>query len=133
MGTFLTDFGLARATETHSRFTRSGEALGTPAYMSPEQARGDVSTLTSATDVWSAGCILYELVAGRPPFEGDSIASTIGQVLRSAPPALRRLRPDLPAALDAICDGALAVAPAGWAHRAHTEQLLARARAAGVR
>ncbi|MCI0340348.1 MAG: tetratricopeptide repeat protein [Planctomycetales bacterium] len=97
---FLTDFGLAKLAATGSRLTRTGEALGTPAYMSPEQARGEVSSLTPATDVWGLGCVLYEMLAGRPPFQGDTPAAVIGAILTSAPRRIRFLRPDVPRGLD---------------------------------
>ncbi|MCI0342281.1 MAG: protein kinase, partial [Planctomycetales bacterium] len=59
---FVVDFGLAKLTAHGSRLTRPGQALGTPAYMSPEQARGEMSALSPATDVWSLGCVLYEML-----------------------------------------------------------------------
>ncbi len=93
---FLTDFGIAKSVATGSKLTRTGQALGTPHYMSPEQARGEVSALTPATDVWSLGCVLYEMLAGRPPFEGETSAAIVGAVLVRAPADLRRLRGDLP-------------------------------------
>ncbi len=107
---FLADFGLAKSASTGSDLTRTGQALGTPAYMSPEQARGEVSGLDPATDVWSLGCALYEMLAGRSPFEGATTAETIGRVLLSEPPALRRLRPDVPAGVEAVLRAALAKA-----------------------
>ncbi|MCI0340470.1 MAG: tetratricopeptide repeat protein [Planctomycetales bacterium] len=108
MNCSLTDFGLAKFAATGSRLTRTGQALGTPAYMSPEQARGELLALSPATDVWSLGCVLYEMLAGRPPFEGGTPAETVGKVLFSEPPALRRLRPDVPASLERIVRVALA-------------------------
>ena len=88
-GVFLTDFGLAKNVATGSRYTRTGETLGTPAYMSPEQARGELSELTAASDVWALGCVLYELLSGgRMAFEGDSPAAVIGAVLTARPPPL---------------------------------------------
>ncbi|MCI0343085.1 MAG: tetratricopeptide repeat-containing serine/threonine-protein kinase [Planctomycetales bacterium] len=105
---FLADFGLAKTVATHSRLTRSGVALGTPAYMSPEQARGEVSSLTPATDVWSLGCVLYEILAGRPSWEANTTPGIIAKVLLQEPPPLRRLRPEVPSGLERAVRQALA-------------------------
>ncbi|MCI0343604.1 MAG: tetratricopeptide repeat protein [Planctomycetales bacterium] len=99
---FLTDFGLAKLATTGSRITRTGQALGTPAYMSPEQARGEVSTLTPATDVWSLGCVLHEVLAGRPPFEGDTPAAVLARVLLGSPPGVGRRTPGIPGSLESL-------------------------------
>ncbi len=95
----LTDFGLAKDTRTESKYTRTGQTLGTPAYMSPEQARGDLAQLTPAADTWALGCVLYELLSNRPPFEGDTPAAVIGHVIvgdplpvPGVPSAVTRLR-----------------------------------------
>ena len=82
---FLTDFGLAKDTVTGSRYTRTGTTLGTPAYMSPEQARGELAALTPASDVWALGCVLYECMAGRRAFDGDTPAAVIAAVLTGVP------------------------------------------------
>ncbi|MCI0340132.1 MAG: tetratricopeptide repeat protein [Planctomycetales bacterium] len=99
MDCFLADFGLAKSVATGSKLTRTGQALGTPAYMSPEQARGEVAALAPATDVWSLGCVLFEILATRPPFEGETPAGLIAGVLTQDPPDLSLLRPDVPAGL----------------------------------
>ncbi len=99
---FLTDFGLAKSAATGSRLTRTGEALGTPAYMSPEQARGEVSALTAATDVWSLGGVLYEMLAGRPPFDGPTPAAVIAGLLTREPTPLRARGGDVPADVDRL-------------------------------
>ncbi|MCI0342873.1 MAG: tetratricopeptide repeat protein [Planctomycetales bacterium] len=102
LDTFLADFGLAKAVATGSKLTRTGEALGTPAYMSPEQARGEVSSLTPATDVWSLGVVLYETLAGRRPFESETDAAVVGRILLEEPARLRRIRGDLPEAVERV-------------------------------
>ncbi len=104
---FLTDFGLAKSVSTGSRLTRTGQALGTPAYMSPEQARGDVADLAPATDVWSLGAVLYEMLAGRAPFDATTSAAVVGRVLTEEPAALRAVRPEVPRDLERVLRGCL--------------------------
>ncbi|MCI0341381.1 MAG: tetratricopeptide repeat protein [Planctomycetales bacterium] len=99
---FLTDFGLAKCVATGSKLTRTGEALGTPAYMSPEQARGEGSALTPASDVWSLGCVLFEMLAGRPPFEGATPAALIAAVLTRRLPEIRGFRSDVPRPIERV-------------------------------
>jgi len=98
------DFGLARSTRAGASFTASGLLLGTPAYMSPEQAKG--RRAEPASDVWSLGATLYELIAGRPPFEGATIVDVLSRVISEDPAplpgaagavALRALEKDVPA------------------------------------
>src|SRR6266853_4120011 len=81
----LTDFGLARLLESESTVTRTLEVLGTPSYMAPEQAAGDNTKLTSATDVHGLGAVLYQLLTGHPPFAGGTTFETIKLVLETEP------------------------------------------------
>jgi len=89
----IADFGLARQLGADSSLTVTGSSLGTPAYMSPEQVRGDKS-ITTASDVWSLGAILYHLLAGRPPFEGATSMEVMRKVMESdpAPPSKCEVR-----------------------------------------
>ena len=81
----LTDFGLARLVETESTVTRTLEVLGTPSYMAPEQAAGKKTQLTSATDVYGLGAVLYQLLTGHPPFAGGTTYETVRMVLEIEP------------------------------------------------
>ncbi len=102
------DFGLARrARPGDARLTQRGAVMGTPAYMPPEQVSGDPDAMGPACDIYSLGVILYELLSGRPPFEGDAMA-VLSQVLLDEPLPPSRLRPDIDAELEAICRKAMA-------------------------
>ena len=92
----LTDFGLAKLLERDVALTATDVIMGTPAYMSPEQARGDPGTVTTATDVYGLGAVLYECLAGRPPFTGKTIADVMHDVLMSevTPPSTVNARVD---------------------------------------
>ncbi len=93
---YLTDFGLARLLETESTVTGTLETLGTPSYMAPEQALGNNSQLTSATDVYGLGAVLYHLLTGHPPFAGGTTYETIRLLLETEPrqPRLWNLKID---------------------------------------
>ncbi len=102
----LSDFGLAKLLDASKRDTaetREGAVLGTPAYMSPEQATGDRAAIGPATDVYGVGAILYEVLTGKPPFTGDSELAVLKQVERTEPQPPRALRQDIPRNLNAIC------------------------------
>jgi WD40 repeat protein len=108
----LTDFGLAKLAEEAGDETRSEVRMGTAHYMAPEQAAGRRRDVGPATDVYALGATLYEIVAGRPPFRGETDAETLRLVLESEPVAPRSLRPGLPRDLETICLRCLCKEPA---------------------
>jgi serine/threonine protein kinase/tetratricopeptide (TPR) repeat protein len=99
----LTDFGLARLVETESTVTRTLEVLGTPSYMAPEQAVGNNSALTAATDVYGLGAVLYQLLTGHPPFAGGTTYETIKLLLDTEPRQPRAWNPKIDRDLSTIC------------------------------
>jgi serine/threonine-protein kinase len=99
----ITDFGLAKRLEGDSGQTKSGMLLGTPSYMAPEQARGDVHAVGPLSDVYALGAILYEMISGRPPFQGSSSMDTVTQVATTEPTPPSRLRPNVARDLETIC------------------------------
>ena len=99
----LTDFGLARLVETDSTVTRTTELLGTPSYMAPEQASGNNVALTSATDIYGLGAVLYHLLTGCPPFAGETTYETVRLVLETDPRQPRLLNPKVNRDLSTIC------------------------------
>lgn len=108
----ITDFGLARHVADMELLTVNGAILGTPAYMSPEQAKG-VGEVTSQTDVYSLGMILYELLTGKLPFKRKNHAASIAAVINEAVPNLRLVNSKVDRDLEAICQKALNKDPAG--------------------
>jgi TolB-like protein/predicted Ser/Thr protein kinase len=99
----LTDFGLARLVESESTVTRTLEVLGTPSYMAPEQAAGGTTKLTSVTDVYGLGAVLYQLLTGHPPFAGGTTYETIKLLLETEPRPPRLWNPKVDRDLSTIC------------------------------
>ncbi|MBI5367130.1 MAG: tetratricopeptide repeat protein [Planctomycetes bacterium] len=108
----LADFGLAREVESRTRLTVTGQVLGTPAYMSPEQAEGRPDAADPRSDVFSLGAVLYECIVGRKPFEAATPVGVLYKVLCEDPPPPRRLNPRVHADLETIALAALEKEPA---------------------
>jgi WD40 repeat protein len=106
----VADFGLARL--ENQELTSTGALLGTPSYMPPEQASGRVREIGPASDVYALGAMLFEMLAGRPPFKGDSPFEIIRKVIEEDAPSLRRFAPRVPRDLETICQKCLAKDPA---------------------
>jgi serine/threonine-protein kinase len=107
------DFGIALAV-THAggdRMTEPGITLGTPAYMSPEQAVGDPD-VDGRADIYALACVLYEMLAGEPPFTASNVQALIAKIVTDRPTPLARLRPDVPSHVEQAVHRALAKAPA---------------------
>ncbi|MBC7853781.1 MAG: serine/threonine protein kinase [Pirellulaceae bacterium] len=109
----VTDFGLAKLLESNdeSGSTRTGTIMGTPSYMPPEQARGEVRTMGPASDQYSLGAMLYELLTGRPPFLAAKAVDVLLQVIHEEPIPPRKMQPKLPADIETICLKALQKEP----------------------
>jgi serine/threonine protein kinase/Tfp pilus assembly protein PilF len=99
----LTDFGLARLLETESTVTRTREVMGTPSYMAPEQAAGETTKVSSGTDVYGLGAVLYQLLTGHPPFAGGTSYETIRLVLDTEPRQPRLWNRQIDPELSTIC------------------------------
>jgi WD40 repeat protein/predicted Ser/Thr protein kinase len=99
----ITDFGLAKRLEGDSDLTVSGQVLGSPNYMPPEQASGKRGTLSRRSDVYALGAILYHALTGRPPFVGEGMAETVQRVLNEEPASPRLLNPGVPVDLETVC------------------------------
>eukprot|EP00913_Durusdinium_trenchii_P023310 g21888.t1 len=99
----ITDFGLALRVEGDSELTRTGQVLGTPSYMPPEQAQNKRGLVGPCSDVYSLGAILYELLTGRPPFRAESAVETLRQVMETEPLSPRLLNPNVPRDMETIC------------------------------
>src|SRR4051812_39043299 len=110
--TLVADFGIARALSLGTEsLTQTGMSVGTPAYMSPEQAAGD-KILDGRSDVYSLGAVLYEMLAGEPPYTGPSVQAIIAKRFSDPVPRVRRVRPSVPEAVEHALLKALALVPA---------------------
>lgn len=98
---YVLDFGIARIEEV-AGLTMTGQVIGTPGYLSPEQARGDLQAVDRRTDIFSLGVVLYELLAGTRPFTGDSNVEILVNLMESDPPALRSIKPGIPKDLETV-------------------------------
>ncbi len=129
----ILDFGLARAVREESGLTQLGVVVGTPGYMAPEQARGE--TVDGRCDLFSLGCVLYQMCTGRKPFKGPDAISTLMAVAMHAPPAPRQINPELPARLSAFVMRLLSKDPDGRpsSARAAADALAALADPGGAR
>src|SRR5207244_827603 len=102
----ITDFGLAALLDEEGDWTRltlSGDISGTPPYMAPEQASGKVKEISVQTDVYALGAILYTVLTGRAPFQGENKLDILEQVKHQQPVPPRRLQPNVPRDLERIC------------------------------
>jgi serine/threonine protein kinase len=106
----ICDFGIARLTAGHTTLTGTATALGSSKYMAPEQANGE--PVDARADLYALGCTLYIMLAGEPPFSGDSVVSIVHQHATRQPTPVRERRPDAPAALEALVGHLLAKSPA---------------------
>jgi len=131
----VADFGIARAVGSAAteKLTQTGIAVGTPVYMSPEQAAGS-KELDGRSDLYSLGCVLYEMLAGQPPFTGPTLESLVYQHLVIEPPNVTNIRPAVPASVAAALQRALAKTPADRFNPValFAEALSGRAAAAGT-
>src|SRR5262249_28451685 len=107
----ITDFGLAKLLSDSGLATKHGCLLGTPRYMAPEQASGKVQAIGRATDVYSLGAMLYELLTGRAPFLGATVLETLSLVHNQQPVPPGRLQPSVPRDLETICLKCLSKSP----------------------
>ena len=98
---YVTDFGLAKLHDADQQLTQTGQVLGTPPYMSPEQTQGE--TISPASDTYSLGATLYEMLTGRPPFRAATVGETMRQVIFNEPVPPSRLNPDVERDIESIC------------------------------
>jgi serine/threonine protein kinase len=107
----VTDFGFARRVDVPIGLSLDGSVIGTPSYMSPEQAAGDMSQVGPACDIYSLGAVLFHLLTGRPPFVGTNVLEIIRQVSQKPPESPRAINPSVPVSLERICLKCLAKQP----------------------
>jgi eukaryotic-like serine/threonine-protein kinase len=107
----VTDFGLARRFQEEKGLTAAGQILGTPSYMAPEQAQGDVGAVGPNVDIYALGGVLYYLLTGQPPFTGPTTLTILTKLVTEATPPPSRVNPAIPADLEAICLKCLAKKP----------------------
>jgi serine/threonine-protein kinase len=130
----VADFGIARAISAAvqaagpTTLTQTGLLIGTPSYMSPEQAGAE--PLDGRSDVYSLGCVLFELLAGAPPFTGPSARAIIARHMTEAPPSLRTVRSDVPPRLQVLVERMLAKSPNARLSAEQVIEALDRQRAA---
>jgi len=98
----VADFGLVKSVDEVTRLTASGLVCGTPAYMSPEQARGDGQAVEARTDVWALGAVLYEMLTGKPPFQADNALRLMLQITKEDPLPARVLNPKIPTDVEVV-------------------------------
>lgn len=102
------DFGISKVRAAGTQLTKASSIMGTPNYMSPEQASGMVDDIDHRTDQWALACMVWEMLAGRPPFLGDDISAVFYQVINLDPKPLHERAPDLPAGVEPVLRRALA-------------------------
>ena len=111
LGVKLLDFGISKMRSAGQAMTRTNVVMGTPNYMSPEQAAGNTNAVDATTDVFALGAILYELLAGRRAFDNDAAAGLLHAIVYEHPPSLASIVPELPPALVAVVERCLAKTP----------------------
>jgi tetratricopeptide (TPR) repeat protein len=104
----LTDFGLAKSLHDGPGLSRTGDLVGTPRYMSPEQVLAAPEDIDARTDIYSLGAVMYEMLTGKPPVDGPSVLSILRRLTDEDPIAIRDLKPDVPQEVAAICERAMA-------------------------
>ncbi len=106
------DFGLARDLSSDAQLSATGQVMGTPAYMAPEQVRGEASKTDARTDVYALGAILYELLTGIPPHGGQDLGAIFSKILRGDIVPPRKLRPEVPRDVETVCLKCMELSPA---------------------